>query len=326
MYKLLRTFLFLLPPELVHRLSHIYLKLFSRIYRFNSHKSQLIKGLRVGNKIGLAAGFDKNGQLISELEDIGFGLIEVGTVTPKAQPGNPKPRLHRLNKNESLINSLGFNNHGMEAMLSNLKGLKKRGALGINIGPNKNTKFENILEEYFILYKAFSSHADYIAINISSPNTPGLRNMHDPLHFEDLIRQISAERSTSTDKPKILIKFSPDEKDDAYIKLIEILNNSDLDGVIVSNTTVDNNLKIKSGAAGINGGISGKLLQDKSNKLLTFFKKNLKPEKIIVAVGGVFDVDSYNKKLDLGADFVQIYTGFVYEGPSLIKRIVQNGK
>ena len=264
--------------------------------------------------------------MIPELEDIGFGLIEVGTVTPKAQPGNPKPRLHRLEQHESLINSLGFNNHGMEAMLSNLKNLKRRGALGINIGPNKNTKFENILEEYLILYKAFSSHADYITINISSPNTPGLRNMHDPQCFEDLIRKISSERSTSVDKPKILIKFSPDESHDTYIKLIEILNSSDFDGVIISNTTVDNNLKIKSGATSISGGISGKLLQDKSNELLVFFKKNLKPEKIIVAVGGVFDVDSYNKKLDLGADFVQIYTGFVYEGPSLIKRIVQNGK
>ena len=280
----------------------------------------------MGNKIGLAAGFDKNGQLIPELEDIGFGLIEIGTVTPKAQPGNPKPRLHRLEKHESLINSLGFNNHGMEAMLSNLKSLRRRGALGINIGPNKNTKFENILEEYLILYRAFSSHADYITINISSPNTPGLRNMHDPHCFKDLIRQISAERSTSNDKPKILIKFSPDENHDTYIKLIEILNNSDLDGVIISNTTVDNDLKIKSGATSINGGISGKLLKDKSNELLAFFKKNLNPKKIIVAVGGVFDVDSYNKKLDLGADLVQIYTGFVYEGPSLVKRIVQNGK
>ena len=280
----------------------------------------------MGNKIGLAAGFDKNGQLIPELEDIGFGLIEIGTVTPKAQPGNPKPRLHRLEKHESLINSLGFNNHGMEAMLSNLKSLRRRGALGINIGPNKNTKFENILEEYLILYRAFSSHADYITINISSPNTPGLRNMHDPHCFEDLIRKISAERSTSVDKPKILIKFSPDENHDTYIKLIEILNNSDLDGVIISNTTVDNDLKIKSGATSINGGISGKLLKDKSNELLAFFKKNLNPKKIIVAVGGVFDVDSYNKKLDLGADLVQIYTGFVYEGPSLVKRIVQNGK
>ena len=280
----------------------------------------------MGNKIGLAAGFDKNGQLIPELEDIGFGLIEIGTVTPKAQPGNPKPRLHRLEKHESLINSLGFNNHGMEAMLSNLKSLRRRGALGINIGPNKNTKFENILEEYLILYRAFSSHADYITINISSPNTPGLRNMHDPHCFKDLIRQISAERSTSNDKPKILIKFSPDENHDTYIKLIEILNNSDLDGVIISNTTVDNDLKIKSEATSINGGISGKLLKDKSNELLAFFKKNLNPKKIIVAVGGVFDVDSYNKKLDLGADLVQIYTGFVYEGPSLVKRIVQNGK
>lgn len=315
-----------MPPEFVHSLSHLYLKLFSRAYRFSSHKYQVIKGLRVGNKIGLAAGFDKNGQLIPELENIGFGLIEVGTVTPKAQPGNPQPRLHRLEKHESLINSLGFNNHGMDAMLSNLRSLKRRGALGINIGPNKNTKFENILEEYLILYKAFSSYADYITINISSPNTPGLRNMHDPHCFQDLISKISAERSMSTDKPKILIKFSPDENNDTYIKLIEILNNSDADGVIISNTTVDNNLKIKYGATSINGGISGKLLQDKSNELLTFFKKNLKPEKIIVAVGGVFDVDSYNKKLDLGADFVQIYTGFVYEGPSLIKRIVQNGK
>jgi dihydroorotate dehydrogenase len=214
----------------------------------------------------------------------------------------------------------------MEAMLSNLRSLKRRGALGINIGPNKNTKFENIQEEYLILFKALSSHADYITINISSPNTPGLRNMHDPHHFEDLIRQISAERSKSKDKPKIFIKFSPDEDDDTYMKLIEIMNNSDLDGVIVSNTSVDNALKIKLGSAKINGGISGKLLLEKSNKLLAFFKKNLKPEKIIVAVGGVFDVDSYNKKLDLGADFVQIYTGFVYEGPSLIKRIVQNGK
>ena len=285
-----------------------------------------IKGLKVGNRLGIAAGFDKNGQLVSELEDMGFGFIEVGTVTPKAQPGNPKPRIHRVESHEALVNSLGFNNKGVKKMASRLQKLSRKGALGINIGPNKSTSFAHLINDYLVCLEYVGSIADYITINISSPNTPELRNMHSPEYFKDLIAAIESERLKFKNNPKILIKLSPDEENETYYQLIELVNKSTIDGVIVSNTSVDQEIKDAAKVGYLAGGVSGKLIGDKSNKVLSLFKEKLDPKKIIVAVGGVFDVDSYNKKIDLGADLVQIYTGFIYEGPSLIKRIVQHGK
>ena len=274
----------------------------------------------------MAAGLDKNGELIKEMDNIGFGFIEIGTVTPKPQYGNPKPRLKRLVNEESLLNSLGFNNDGTEEIKNRLEKLNHNCTLGINIGPNKSTPADRFHEDYSICMRSLAKYADYIAINISSPNTPELRDLHKKENIEKVIRVVLEERDNTNNKPKIFIKLSPDEDNQTYLELIELINLSKIDGVIISNTSNNQELKKELNVDNLPGGISGLAIKNKSNELLKFVKKNLNEEKILVAVGGVFDVDSYNEKIDMGADLVQMYTGLVYEGPNQVRRIVKNGR
>ncbi len=285
-----------------------------------------VKGISVFNRIGLAAGLDKNAELINPMQKMGFGLVEIGTVTPKPQLGNPKPRLFRIAQKQSLLNSLGFNNKGMQYVSKKLKKRTPDIFLGANIGPNKTTPQKDFLSDYQKCVKCLGDDVDYLAINISSPNTPGLRSFHDVENFRRLIAAVLKERSLLRKIPKIFIKFSPDEEISKYEELINEINASSVEGVIISNTSNDFELKTTAKVSNLPGGISGKLLENKANEILKIFKKNLDPSKIIVAVGGVFDVDSYNKKIELGADLVQIYTGFIYQGPNLIKEILRNGK
>ncbi len=285
-----------------------------------------VKGISVFNRIGLAAGLDKNAELINPMQKMGFGLVEIGTVTPKPQLGNPKPRLFRIAQKQSLLNSLGFNNKGMQYVSKKLKKRTPDIFLGANIGPNKTTPQKDFLRDYQKCVKCLGDDVDYLAINISSPNTPGLRSFHDVENFRRLIAAVLKERSLLRKIPKIFIKFSPDEEISKYEELINEINASSVEGVIISNTSNDFELKTTAKVSNLPGGISGKLLENKANEILKIFKKNLDPSKIIVAVGGVFDVDSYNKKIELGADLVQIYTGFIYQGPNLIKEIIRNGK
>ena len=285
-----------------------------------------VKGISVFNRIGLAAGLDKNAELINPMQKMGFGLVEIGTVTPKPQLGNPKPRLFRITQKQSLLNSLGFNNKGMQYVSKKLKKRTPDIFLGANIGPNKTTPQKDFLRDYQKCVKCLGDDVDYLAINISSPNTPGLRSFHDVENFRRLIAAVLKERSLLRKIPKIFIKFSPDEEISKYEELINEINASSVEGVIISNTSNDFELKTTAKVSNLPGGISGKLLENKANEILKIFKKNLDPSKIIVAVGGVFDVDSYNKKIELGADLVQIYTGFIYQGPNLIKEIIRNGK
>ena len=285
-----------------------------------------VKGISVFNRIGLAAGLDKNAELINPMQKMGFGLVEIGTVTPKPQLGNPKPRLFRITQKQSLLNSLGFNNKGMQYVSKKLKKRTPDIFLGANIGPNKTTPQKDFLSDYQKCVKCLGDDVDYLAINISSPNTPGLRSFHDVENFRRLIAAVLKERSLLRKIPKIFIKFSPDEEISKYEELINEINVSSVEGVIISNTSNDFELKTTAKVSNLPGGISGKLLENKANEILKIFKKNLDPSKIIVAVGGVFDVDSYNKKIELGADLVQIYTGFIYQGPNLIKEIIRNGK
>ena len=284
-----------------------------------------VKGISVFNRIGLAAGLDKNAELINPMQKMGFGLVEIGTVTPKPQLGNPKPRLFRITEKQSLLNSLGFNNKGMQYVSKKLKKRTPDIFLGANIGPNKTTPQKDFLSDYQKCVKCLGDDVDYLAINISSPNTPGLRSFHDVENFRRLIAAVLKERSLLRKIPKIFIKFSPDEEISKYEELINEINASSVEGVIISNTSNDFELKTTAKVSNLPGGISGKLLENKANEILKIFKKNLDPSKIIVAVGGVFDVDSYNKKIELGADLVQIYTGFIYQGPNLIKEIIRNG-
>ena len=269
---------------------------------------------------------DKNGEIIDQMDHIGFGFIEIGTVTPKPQYGNPKPRLKRLVKEESLINSLGFNNKGADSLLKRLANRNKNITLGINIGPNKATPFDQIHEDYIFCMQKLAKFADYITINISSPNTANLREFHKRENLERLLNLVIDERNATPNKPKLFVKFSPDEDLKIYADMIELINSIEIDGVIVTNTTNDSDLKNSVGVSNIPGGLSGKILSNKSNRLLNFVNENLNDKKILVAVGGVFDVDSYNEKLDLGADLVQMYTGLIYEGPNQVREIIRNGK
>ncbi len=285
-----------------------------------------MKGLRVKNRLGLAAGLDKNARLINEFDNIGFGFVEVGTITPKAQYGNPKPRIKRLISHESLLNSLGFPNEGVRSIKSRLKKVSGDICLGVNIGPNKDTLPEEVINDYLLCYEEVFEYADFVTINISSPNTPNLRSLHNSENFKAVIDAILNERNRHQKKPKVFIKISPDEESKTYTNLIETINNSAIDGVIISNTSNNQNLKKSLNVAHLPGGISGKSLKNSSNKILKEIKTMINKEKIIVAVGGIFDVDSYNEKFELGADLVQMYTGLIYEGPNLVKRIVKNDK
>jgi len=285
-----------------------------------------VKGLRVKNRLGMAAGLDKNARLINEFDNIGFGFVEVGTITPKAQYGNPKPRIKRLISHESLLNSLGFPNEGVRSIKSRLKKVSGDICLGVNIGPNKDTLPEEVINDYLLCYEEVFEYADFVTINISSPNTPNLRSLHNAENFKAVIDAILNERNRHQKKPKVFIKISPDEESKTYTNLIETINNSTIDGVIISNTSNNQNLKKSLNVAHLPGGISGKSLKNSSNKILKEIKTMINKEKIIVAVGGIFDVDSYNEKFELGADLVQMYTGLIYEGPNLVKRIVKNDK
>ena len=324
-YKLARKLLFLLPPEQSQNISHFFLKLFSGLYK-SKQTHLFVKGLRVKNRLGLAAGLDKNARLINEFDNIGFGFVEVGTVTPKAQYGNPKPRIKRLISHESLLNSLGFPNEGVRSIKSRLKKVSGDICLGVNIGPNKDTVPEEVINDYLLCYEEVFEYADFVTINISSPNTPNLRSLHNAENFKAVIDAILSERNRHQKKPKVFIKISPDEEFKTYTNLIETINNSAIDGVIISNTSNNQNLKKSLNVAHLPGGISGKSLKNSSNKILKEIKTMINKEKIIVAVGGIFDVDSYNEKFELGADLVQMYTGLIYEGPNLVKRIVKNDK
>ena len=285
-----------------------------------------MKGLRVKNRLGLAAGLDKNARLINEFDNIGFGFVEVGTITPKAQYGNPKPRIKRLISHESLLNSLGFPNEGVRSIKARLKKVSGDICLGVNIGPNKDTVPEEVINDYLLCYEEVFEYADFVTINISSPNTPNLRSLHNAENFKAVIDAILSERNRHQKKPKVFIKISPDEESKTYTNLIETINNREIDGVIISNTSNSQNLKESLKVGHLPGGISGKSLKNSSNKILKEIKTMINEEKIIVAVGGIFDVDSYNEKFELGADLVQMYTGLIYEGPNLVKRIVKNDK
>ena len=283
-----------------------------------------MKGLRIKNRLGLAAGLDKNARLINEFDNIGFGFVEVGTITPKPQYGNPKPRIKRLISHESLLNSLGFPNEGVATIKPRLQKVRDDICLGVNIGPNKDTVPQEIVNDYLFCYREVFKYADFVTMNISSPNTPNLRSLHNIENFKSVIDAILNERSKHQKQPKIFIKISPDEESKTYKDLIETINDSAIDGVVISNTSDNQNLKESLKVGHLPGGISGKSLKNSANKILKEIKTIINQEKIIVAVGGIFDVDSYNEKFELGADLVQMYTGLIYEGPNLVKRIIKN--
>ncbi len=336
MYKsIIRPILFLFDPEKVHHFTFHLLTLagkvpalkaiLSGLFNYENKKlERTLFGITFNNPVGLAAGFDKDAKLIDELATFGFGFIEIGTLTPKAQPGNDKPRLFRLPKDQAIINRMGFNNGGVTDAVERLKKRSSNVIVGGNIGKNKITPNENALDDYAYCFEQLYAHVDYFVINVSSPNTPGLRELQEK---EPLRKLLSYVKSLSLAKPTpkpVLLKIAPDLTESQLNDVIEILKETNTDGIIATNTTISREGLTTSAtevqAIGA-GGLSGKPLTQRSTEVITYLRKNLGKTYPIIAVGGIMTPQDAIDKLNAGADLIQIYTGFVYEGPGFVKRI-----
>ena len=326
MFSNLRSLIFKLDPETAHTLAIKSLKFnfVPNLFKDGENDSLLKTKLfnkDIKNPIGMAAGFDKNAEVYNQLFKLGFGFVEVGTITPLSQFGNPKPRVFRLVEDEALINRLGFNNHGAQNILNRIKRNKKTGILGINIGPNKDTK--NRLEDYLSGLRFFYEFADYITINISSPNTENLRNFHDQTKLEELFKEVKKEKKSLNSKIPIAVKISPDINDNDIEKISDVLLNFEIEAVIISNTSDATREKLKDIQKHQKGGLSGKPIENKSNMLISKFYKNLKGKIKIIGVGGVDSGKSAYDKFLSGAHYIQLYTGMVYKGPNIVN-IIKN--
>ena len=333
-YKFLRNFLFLFNPESVHHFSFSFIKIImffpiKNIIRYLftlNHKSleKEILGLNFSNPIGLAAGFDKDAKLFDELQCFGFGFIEIGTVTPEPQDGNPKPRLFRLKKDEAILNRMGFNNDGLELVVSRLRRKSSNLIIGGNIGKNKTTPNSDAINDYCICFEKLFDYVDYFVVNVSSPNTPNLRELQKAEPLLKILNKLQQLNSKKIKRKPILVKISPDISFEQLDSLIDTVNKSKIDGIIATNTTISrdnlNYEKNKIDNLG-NGGISGKPLTQKSNEIIRYIRKNTRKGFVIIGVGGILNGDDALEKIRAGADLLQIYTGFIYKGPSLIKNI-----
>jgi dihydroorotate dehydrogenase len=271
------------------------------------------------NPIGMAAGFDKNAEVYNSLFKLGFGFVEVGTVTPLKQYGNPKPRVFRLVEDEVLINRLGFNNYGAMNVLERIKSNKQSGLLGINIGPNKDT--ENRLNDYIECLKTFYEVADYITINISSPNTEDLRSFHDQTKLNELLENIDKEKKSLNSQVPIAVKVSPDIDDQEINKISEVLINNNIEAIIISNTSDSSRENLNNILGHQKGGLSGKPIEKKSTNLINKFYKILRGRIKIIGVGGVDSGRGAYEKFLAGANYVQLYTGMVFRGPNIVNMI-----
>lgn len=341
MYKFfIRPVLFLFDAESVH---NFILNFFSRatflypllksIYSPGNNSEVQIKNLSFKNRLGLAAGFDKNGIAIRFFETIGFSHVEIGTVTPLPQPGNAKPRIFRLTKEEALINRLGFNNQGADIVRKNIieskKYLGKDFIVGVNIGKNKNTKIEDAFKDYKICFEKLYDAADYFTINISSPNTEGLRKLHEEQYLDNLLfeiqklnKEISQEKSI--DSKCVFLKISPDLNEEMIESIFNLSLKNDLTGIIATNTTVERkNINTHTEEE---GGLSGKPLKSISDRVLKKLNdlnnKNNLNKLILIGAGGVFNKTDFEDKIKYGASLVQVYTGFIYEGPAIVKKLL----
>lgn len=336
MYKLLlRPILFLFDPEAVHHFTFKSIRLSRKIpgvkairkslYHLKDDKLQRnLFGLTFKNPVGIAAGFDKNGILLDELEDFGFGFIEIGTVTPKSQKGNPKPRLFRLKKDKAIINRMGFNNDGVDAVALRLKNRSTNLIIGGNIGKNTATHNDDAKADFIYNFKALHDVVDYFVVNVSCPNIGDVKKLQDQEFLEALLielKRLNAEYK----KPKpILLKIAPDLNEGQLDEVIEIVQKSKIDGVISTNTTITRENLLTSDekieAIG-NGGLSGQPLKNKSTEVIRYLAEKSNKSFPIIGVGGIHSEQDALEKIEAGADLIQIYTGFIYEGPKLVKRI-----
>ncbi|QSE97648.1 quinone-dependent dihydroorotate dehydrogenase [Fulvivirga lutea] len=336
MYKaLIRPILFLFDPEKVHHFTFSMIKFLSFIpgmsslwkFMYQSKDEKLEReyfGLKFPNPVGLAAGFDKDAKLIDQLACFGFGFIEIGTLTPKGQPGNDKPRLFRLKKDQAIINRMGFNNQGVEAAVKRLKSRNSSILVGGNIGKNKVTPNEEAFRDYEITFNELFDHVDYFVVNVSSPNTPNLRALQDKGPLTEILSKLQALNNERAIRKPLLLKIAPDLTDEQLQDIVDIAKEVKLDGLIATNTTISREGLITSteevAAIGA-GGVSGKPVKEKSTEVIKYLRKNLGPEFPIIGVGGIMSAEDAIEKLNAGASLVQVYTGFIYEGPKLIKDI-----
>ncbi len=322
MFSVLRSLIFKLDPELAHNLAIKSLKLspnqINNIKIDNSIETNFF-GKKIMNPIGIAAGFDKNAEVYNPLFRLGFSFVEVGTVTPKKQYGNPKPRVFRLEEDQALINRLGFNNSGSDEISSRISTNPPNGFFGINIGPNMNTA--DRVEDYLICLRKFHKLCDYLTINISSPNTENLRNFHNKAELDQLLKIIQEEKKILKSKVFFALKISPDIEETSISKIAELLLKHEIDIVIISNTSDQNRNNLKNINKLEKGGLSGKPLEEKSNLLINKFYKILNNKVKIIGVGGVDSGRSAYKKIINGASLVQLYTGMVYKGPNVARDI-----
>ena len=323
-YKTISTLLQKADPELAHSLAIKFLK--NNYLPLNLLASQVSPKLEINvlgkvfkNPIGLAAGFDKNAEIYNSIFKLGFGFAEVGTITPLPQYGNPKPRVFRLAEDEAIINRLGFPSLGMEKVKAIIQNNEPTGILGINIGPNKESTSK--IEDYLKCFEYFCNLCDYICINISSPNTPNLRDLHEKNKIEELLVAIKSKQKQLNNTTKVLLKISPDITKKNISELATIALNQKIDGVVLTNTTIDRNKNLKSPNQGELGGLSGKPLQQSSNFIIKEFYKIIEKKIPIIGVGGVFDGKSALDKIKSGASLIQLYTSMVYEGPYVANKI-----
>ncbi|WP_159564533.1 quinone-dependent dihydroorotate dehydrogenase [Budvicia diplopodorum] len=331
-YPLIRKMLFQLDPERAHEFT------FSQLRRLNGNSLKCLirqsipdkpvtcMGLKFKNPLGLAAGLDKDGECIDALGAMGFGFIEVGTVTPKPQPGNDKPRLFRIVPAEGLINRMGFNNHGVDNLVENLKKTHFDGVIGVNIGKNKNTPLEQGKDDYLICMEKVYPYAGYIAVNISSPNTPGLRSLQYGEALDDLLiaikqKQIELEKRHVKYVP-VAVKIAPDLSEEELIQIADSLVRHNIDGVIATNTTLDRKLVQGLINSDQSGGLSGRPLQYRSTETIRRLSTELNGKLPIIGVGGIDSVMAAREKMDAGSSLIQIYSGFIFKGPRLVKDIL----
>ncbi|MFL2614741.1 MAG: quinone-dependent dihydroorotate dehydrogenase [Candidatus Marisimplicoccus sp.] len=330
MYSLIRRILFLFDAELIHEFSVKAIKILNLFpfskqilrYFFLTNSKVLERdlfGLNFKNPVGLAAGFDKNAECYNEFSNFGFGFIEIGTVTPLPQPGNPKKRIFRLVEDRSLINRLGFNNKGLDEITKNLR--KKRDIIiGANIGKNFFTENKDGHKDYLKCLQGLYDFVDYFAINISSPNTKNLRQFHDKNLLRPLLESLINYNNSQSSRKPMLLKISPDIERKELDDIISLVSELKIDGIIATNTTISRD-NLKSKHKNETGGLSGELLKDKSNDIIKYLRKNLDKNFPIIGVGGIMSAEDAIEKFKCGADLVQLYTGFIYKGPSLIKKI-----
>ena len=336
MYKtIIRPLLFCFDPERIHHFVFRSIKLMNCIpgiaaitrvlYKVNDKRlKRTVFGLEFENPVGLAAGFDKEAKLYNELANFGFGFIEIGTLTPVGQTGNPKPRLFRLPEDSALINRMGFNNEGVEAAVERLKKRKTKVLIGGNIGKNKVTPNEQAKDDYYKAFHALYEYVDYFVVNVSSPNTPNLRALQDKEPLTELLKMLKNEMAAMPDHKPILLKIAPDLTNEQLDDIIDIVADVKIEGIIATNTTIDRSMlkteRSKVDAIGA-GGLSGKPVRARSTEVIAYLHQKSKGAFPIIGVGGIYTADDAIEKLKAGASLVQVYSGFIYEGPSMVKKI-----